>query len=273
MIWRRFRRSPVAIAALTYVAVIMIIAALAPLLAPYPPNAVNLQIRLQPPSDTHLFGTDEIGRDVLSRMIHGSRVSLAVGLSATVLALIVGSTLGAIAGYYGSIADWIVSRLIEIVLCFPFLFLVLGIVAFFKPSFYTIMIALALTSWTTEARFVRAEFLRIRELEYAQAARASGARDPRIIFRHLLPNAVGPVIVSASFGVAFAIFTESALSFLGFGVAPPTPSWGSILAVAQQYIDSAWWLAFYPGLAIFLTVAAFNLIGDRLRDVTDPRAA
>jgi peptide/nickel transport system permease protein len=271
MIWRRFRRSKIAIAALLYVAIVILIAIFAPLLSPYPPNEVHLPNRLQPPSDDHPFGTDDVGRDVLSRMMHGSRVSLIVGLSATALALVVGSTLGALAGYYGSIVDWIVSRLIEIVLCFPFLFLVLAIVAFFRPSFYTIMIALALTSWTTEARFVRAEFLRIRELEYAQAARASGARDPRIIFRHLLPNALAPVIVSASFGVASAILTESALSFLGFGVALPTPSWGSILAVAQEYIDFAWWLALYPGLAIFLTVAAFNLIGDRLRDVMDPR--
>jgi peptide/nickel transport system permease protein len=141
----------------------------------------------------------------------------------------------------------------------------------FQPSLWTILIALALTSWTTEARFVRAEFLRIREMEYAQAARASGAGDPRIIFRHLLPNALGPVLVSASFGVATAILTESALSFLGFGVALPTSSWGSILAVAQEYIEFAWWLALFPGLAIFATVAAFNLIGDRLRDALDPR--
>jgi peptide/nickel transport system permease protein len=205
-------------------------------------------------------------------MIHGARISLLVGICATLISLVVGSALGAIAGYYGSIADWIVSRLIEIVLCFPFLFLVLAIVALFRPSLWTILIALGLTQWTTEARYVRGEFLRIRELEYAQAARASGARDPRIILRHLLPNALAPVLVSSSFGVAWAILTESALSFLGLGVALPTASWGSILAVAQEYIDFAWWLALFPGLAIFTTVAAFNLIGDRLRDVFDPRA-
>ncbi len=271
MMWRRFRRSRIATAAVVYVILIVATAVFAPLLAPHPPNVIDLANRLRPPSGAYPFGTDELGRDVLSRMIHGARVSLIVGLSATALSLIVGSGLGAIAGYYGRFADWIVSRLIEVVLCFPFLFLVLGIVALFRPSLYTIMIALALTSWTTEARFVRGEFLRIRELEYAQAARASGARDPRIIFRHLLPNALAPVIVSASFGVAGAILTESALSFLGFGVALPTASWGSILAVAQEYIDFAWWLALFPGLAIFLTVAAFNLIGDRLRDVLDPR--
>lgn len=271
-IWRRFRRSVIATAAVSFVALMTLIAAAAPILAPYPPDAVELGRRLLPPGPLHLFGTDELGRDVLSRMIHGARVSLAVGFLATALSLIAGSFLGAIAGYYGGAADWIVSRLIELVLCFPFLLLVLAIVAMFQPSIWTILIALAITSWTTEARFVRAEFLRIREMEYAQAARASGARDPRIIFRHLLPNALGPVLVSASFGVASAILTESALSFLGFGVALPTASWGSILAVAQQYIEFAWWLALFPGIAIFATVAAFNLIGDRLRDALDPRS-
>lgn len=269
--WRRFRRSGVATAALAFVGIITLIAFAAPILAPYPPDSIDLGRRLMPPGAQHLFGTDDVGRDVLSRMIHGSRVSLAVGFLATALSLVAGTFLGAIAGYYGGAADWVVSRLIELVLCFPFLLLVLAIVALFQPSLWTILIALALTSWTTEARFVRAEFLRIREMEYAQAARASGAGDPRIIFRHLLPNALGPVLVSASFGVATAILTESALSFLGFGVALPTSSWGSILAVAQEYIEFAWWLALFPGLAIFATVAAFNLIGDRLRDALDPR--
>ncbi|MGZ5473087.1 MAG: ABC transporter permease, partial [Thermoanaerobaculia bacterium] len=189
---------------------------------PYSPNTVDLMQRLQPPGRGHLLGTDDLGRDILARMIHGARVSLTVGFIATTIALIIGSLLGALAGYYGGSADWIVSRLIEVVLCFPFLFLVLGIVALFKPSIYTIMIALGLTSWTSEARYVRGEFLRIRDLEFAQAARASGARDARIIFRHLLPNALAPVLVSASFGVAVAILTESALSFLGLGVPLPT---------------------------------------------------
>ena len=272
ILWRRFKRSPVAMAALLFVAVTVIAGLAAPFLAPYPPDAIDLSRRLTPPGPSHVLGTDDLGRDVLSRMLHGTRVSLTVGLLATALSLIFGSLLGAVAGYYGGAADWIVSRLIELVLCFPLLLLVLAIVAFFQPSLWTILMALAITSWTTEARFVRAEFLRIRELDYAEAARASGARDPRIIFRHLLPNALAPVLVSASFGVASAILTESALSFLGFGVALPTPSWGSILAVAQEYIEFAWWLALFPGLAIFMTVAAFNLIGDRLRDALDPRS-
>ena len=270
--WRRFRRSIIATIAVAYVVLLVVIALAAPLIAPHQPNAIDLGARLLPPGPGHLLGTDDLGRDVLTRMIYGARISLLVGVASTLFSLIVGSTLGAIAGYYGSVADWIVSRLIEIILCFPFLFLVLAIVALFRPSLWTILIALGLTQWTTEARYIRGEFLRIRELEYAHAARASGARDPRIIFHHLLPNALAPVLVSSSFGVAWAILTESALSFFGLGVELPTASWGSILGVAQEYIEFAWWLALFPGVAIFTTVAAFNLIGDRLRDVLDPRS-
>jgi len=277
--WRRFRRSRLAVWALVYVAAVCVIAAFAPLIAsdsspivPFGPNSIDLARRLEPPDAIHRLGTDDLGRDVLARIIHGTRVSLSVGLMATAIALVVGSVLGALAGYYGGAADWIVSRLIEVVLCFPFLLLVLAIVALFRPSLLTIMIALGLTSWTTEARFVRAEFLRIRDMDFAQAARASGARDSRIIFRHLLPNALAPVLVSASFGVASAILIESALSFLGMGVPPPTASWGNILRTAELHIDYAWWLALFPGIAIFVTVAAFNIIGDRFRDALDPRA-
>jgi len=276
--WRRFRRSRLAVAALIYVAVVTIVAAAAPLIAdrgrviPFAPNDLDFRVRMEPPSARHPLGTDDVGHDVLARMIHGARVSLTVGFFATAISLIVGSLLGALAGYYGGAADWLVSRAIEIVLCFPFLVLVLVIVALFGPSLWTIMIALGLTSWTTEARFVRGEFLRIREMEFAHAARASGARDARIILRHLLPNALAPVLVSASFGVASAILTESALSFLGFGVPLPTATWGSILSTAESNIEYAWWLVLFPGVAIFLTVAAFNVIGDRFRDALDPRA-
>jgi peptide/nickel transport system permease protein len=239
---------------------------------PFGPNDIDVANRLHPPDAHHHLGTDDLGRDVLARMIHGARVSLTVGLMATAMALLVGSFLGAIAGYYGGVADWFVSRLIEVVLCFPLLFLALAIVAFFGPSIWTIMIALGLTTWTSEARYVRGEFLRIREMEFAYAARASGARDSRIMFRHLLPNALAPVLVSASFGVAYAILTESALSFLGLGVPIPTATWGSILSSAKDYIEYAWWLVVFPGVAIFLTVAAFNVIGDRFRDALDPRS-
>lgn len=276
--WRRFRRSKLAVVALVYVGLVTLLAAVAPLVAnparliPFGPDDVDIAHRLLPPGDGHRLGTDDLGRDVFARMIHGARVSLTVGFIATALSIVIGSLLGAVAGYYGGAADWIVSRVIEVVLCFPFLFLNLGIVALFGPSLYTVMIALGLTSWTTNARFVRGEFLRIREMEFAHAARASGARDARIILRHLLPNALAPVLVSASFGVASAILTESALSFLGFGIPLPTATWGSILSAAEEYIEFAWWLVLFPGVAIFLTVAAFNVIGDRFRDALDPRA-
>ncbi len=269
--WQRFVRSKLAVASLIYVGMITAIALAAPLLSRYDPNAIDLIHRLQGPTAQHRFGTDDLGRDVLTRMMYGARVSLTIAFSATAIALIVGSFLGALAGYYGGVVDWIVSRLIEIVLCFPFLFLLLGIVALFNPSITTILVALGVTSWTTEARFIRGEFLKVREMDFAQAARASGARDARIIFRHLLPNSLAPVLVSASFGVANAILFESALSFLGLGVAPPMASWGSILSVAEQFIDYAWWLVIFPGMAIFTTVAAFNIIGDRFREALDPR--
>jgi peptide/nickel transport system permease protein len=270
--WERFKRSKLAVGALIYVGLITLIAIAAPLLSKYDPNGVNLVQRLSSPDSGHWFGTDDLGRDVLARMMFGARVSLTIGFAATALSLIVGSLLGAVAGYYGGVVDWFVSRVIEIVLCFPFLFLLLGIVALFGPSMTTILVALGLTSWTTEARFIRAEFLKVREMDFAQAARASGARDGRIIFRHLLPNALAPVLVSASFGVAQAILIESALSFLGLGVAVPTASWGGILSIAEEFIDYAWWLVIFPGFAIFTTVAAFNIIGDRFRDALDPRS-
>jgi peptide/nickel transport system permease protein len=270
--WRRFRRSKLAIAALIYVVLVTLIAAAAPWIAPSNPNEVDLAHRLEPPSVHHWFGADELGRDVVSRMIHGARVSLTVGFAATIVSVCIGSFLGALAGYHGGAVDWWISRLIEIVLCFPFIFIVLAIVALFGPSITTMVIALGCTSWTTEARYMRAEMLRVREMDFALAARASGARDSRVIARHLLPNAIAPVLVSASFNVAWAIVTESALSFLGVGVPLPTATWGSILANAEQFLDYAWWLVVFPGAAIFITVAAFNVIGDRVRDALDPRS-
>jgi peptide/nickel transport system permease protein len=312
--WRRFRRSGFAYAALVYVVLVAIVAVMAPLIANskplvmrtpsgvifpafhdlfgarkgvdelpageaivgapirFSPNDIDVANRLRPPTHEHRFGTDDVGRDVLARIIHGARISLTVGLVAAGISLLVGSLLGAIAGYYGGATDWIVSRIIEVVLCFPFLFLVLGIIALFRASTASIIVALGLTTWTDEARFVRGEILRIRDLEFAHAARAIGARDARIIFRHLLPNALAPALVSANFAVATAILTESALSFLGLGVPLPAPSWGGMLSVAEQFIDVAWWLALFPGIAIFGTVAAFNIVGDRFRESLDPRA-
>lgn len=235
------------------------------------PDAVDLALRFQSPSSAHLLGTDELGRDVFARMLWGGRVSLAVGFSAAMLSLLIGSAVGAIAGYRRGWIDATVMRLIEIVVSFPLLFLVLAIVAIAGPSASTVVLALGLTGWPTEARLVRGEMLRLREVDYALAARASGASSWRIIFRHLLPHAIAPAIASASFGVAIAILSESALSFLGLGVPLPRASWGNILAGATNHLGDAWWLALFPGLAIFLAAASFSLLGDELRRRLDPR--
>lgn len=239
---------------------------------PYGPNETNLAERLEPPSRSHWLGTDELGRDVASRMVHGARVSLLVGFAAAAFSLILGALIGAAAGYYGGIVDLVVSRLIDVLIAFPFLVLLLAIVSLFGASLWTIIFVLALTSWTAEARIVRGEMLRIRELDWAAAARASGASDANILFRHLLPNAIAPALVTAAFGVSSAILFESALSFLGFGVQLPHASWGSILSTADDYLRQAWWLALFPGLAIFVTVLASNLIGESLRVSLAPKS-
>ena len=240
---------------------------------PHSPDRVSLTERLQGPNQKHWLGTDELGRDILARLIYGGRISLSVGLLASLISLVIGVTLGAVAGYFGGALDWVVSRVIEVVLCFPFLFLVLAIVALVGPSVWTIIIALGISSWTTEARFVRGEMMRLRSQEFAQAATAVGAGNARIIFAHLLPNAIAPAIVSAGFGAASAIIVESALSFLGFGVPLPKASWGSILSSASEYLGQAWWIAMFPGIAIFLTVVSLHTIAERLRDSLDPASS
>lgn len=237
----------------------------------YGPLRQRVTERLQPPSSDHWLGTDDRGRDVLSRMIWGARVSMAVGFVAMGIAITIGVSLGALAGYYGRLVDVIVLRLIEIIICVPTFFLIIAVMAFLNPSIINIMVVIGLTGWTGIARLVRGEFLKQKNQDYAVAARATGLRDSRIIFRHLLPNSVSPVFVSATFGVAGAILTESGLSFLGFGVPPPTASWGEILKQSQAYVGFAWWLVVFPGLAVFTTVVGFNLVGDSLRDAMDPR--
>lgn len=238
---------------------------------PYSPYETNLAERIRPPSLRHLMGTDDLGRDVAARMIHGAGVSLKVGFIAMGIALVIGLFIGSLAGYYGRWVDALASRLIEVVMCFPFFFLVLAVIAFLPPNIFNVMIVIGVTRWTAIARYARGEFMKIKQQEYAQAARALGASDRKIIFRHILPNSIAPVLVTATFGVAGAILIEAALSFLGLGVQPPLPSWGGMLAVAREFIGTAWWLAAFPGLAIFLTVTAYNLAGEGLRDATDPR--
>lgn len=271
LVWRQFRRSRLAMAALGLILFLLILAVAAPWISPYEPDAYDLNQILNAPSPAHWLGTDDLGRDVLSRMIFGSRVSLSVGFVAVGLYVLIGILLGALAGYYGGWIDILVSRAIEIMMCFPTFFLILAVLAFVGPSIYNIMIVIGVTQWTGIARLVRGEFLKFREREFVLAAKSAGGSDGRVIFKHLLPNAIAPVLVSASFGVAGAILTESALSFLGFGVGPETPSWGAILSQAQSYIDVAWWLTLAPGFAIFLTITAYNLVGEGLRDAIDPR--
>lgn len=238
---------------------------------PYAPEKSNLRDRLQGPSARHPLGTDDRGRDVLSRMIWGTRIAMSVGFIAVGIAIAIGMVAGAVAGFYGGLADLVMQRLIEIVMCFPTFILILSLIAFLPPSIYNIMVIIGITGWTGVARLVRGEFMRLRESDFATAARATGLSDARIMFRHLLPNALSPVLVSATFGIAGAILTESALSFLGFGVPPPTASWGELLSQSQRFVDRAWWLVTFPGLAIFVTVTAFNLVGEGLRDAMDPR--
>lgn len=271
LVWRQFRRSKLALASLGLVLALFVVALAAPVLAPYSPDSYDLNRILEPPNTAHWLGTDDLGRDLLSRMIFGSRVSLSVGFVAVGLYVLIGIFVGALAGYYGGWIDIVVSRATEVMMCFPTFFLILAVLAFVGPSIYNIMIVIGVTQWTGIARLVRGEFLKFKEREFVTAARASGAKNGRIIFKHLLPNALAPVLVSASFGVAGAILTESALSFLGFGVPPQTPSWGAILSQAQAYMDVAWWLTLAPGFAIFLTITAYNLVGEALRDAIDPR--
>ncbi len=235
------------------------------------PDRIDVLRILQAPSAAHPLGTDDLGRDVLARMIHGARVSLKVGFVAVGIYTVIGLLVGLFAGYYGGWVDAVLMRLVDIMLCFPTFFLILAVITFLSPSIYTIMVVIGLTGWMGVSRLVRAEVLSLRERDFVAAARAQGAGDARIIFRHILPNALAPVLVAATLGVAGAILVESSLSFLGIGVQPPTPSWGNILTAGKNNIEFAWWLSVYPGLAIFFTVLGYNLLGEGIRDAVDPR--
>lgn len=239
---------------------------------PYSPTEYDLDSILIVPSHVHWMGTDDQGRDVAARMIYGSQVSLSVGFVAVAIYVVIGIFFGALAGYFGGKVDLIISRLIEIVMCFPTFLLILSVLAFIGTGLLNIMIVIGVTSWTGIARLVRGEFLKLRDQDFVTSSRALGASTLKIIVRHILPNSLSPVLVSVTFGIASSILIESSLSFLGFGVQPPTPSWGEILSQSREFIDIAWWLMFFPGLAIFLTITAFNLVGEGLRDAVDPRA-
>ena len=269
--WTRLKRNRMAMTGLALVLGLFVVSIFAPWLAPYDPNLIDLKQVLMPPSPTHYLGTDTLGRDVLSRIIFGSRVSLKVGFVAVGLATLIGVLVGALAGYYGGVVDAVLMRLVDLMLCFPTLFLILAVIAVLGPSIWNIMVVIGVTGWMGVARLVRAEFLSLREREFVTAARALGASDARLIWRHLLPNALTPVMVSATLGVAGAILTESALSFLGLGVQAPTPSWGNILTMGKDNLEIAWWLSVFPGLAILVTVMSYNLLGEGIREAVDPR--
>lgn len=271
MFWKRFKKNRLAVIGGIIVLCLFAIAIFAPVVSPYDPNAIDVKHILEPPDIKHPFGTDDLGRDILSRIIWGSRISLSVGFVAVGIATIIGIILGAISGYYGGWMDGVIMRFVDIMLSIPTFFLLLAVIAFLEPGIWNIMIVIGLTSWMGVARLVRAEFLSVREREFALAARAIGAGDVRIIFHHILPNSMATVLVSTVLGIAGAILVESALSFLGIGVQPPTASWGNILTAGKDNIEIAWWLSVFPGLAILVTVLAYNLLGEGIRDSIDPR--
>lgn len=271
-IWKRFKRNKLSIVGALIVAALIAIAFLAPFIAPYDPMDIDINNILAPPCASHPFGTDELGRDVLSRMIYGSIISLKVGIVAVGISICIGIIIGSLAGFFVGKIDAVLMRFVDIMLTFPTFFLMLAVLAIVpKPSIYIIMVVIGVTSWMDVARLVRAEFLTLRERDFVLAARVSGAGNIRLILSHILPNALSPVFVAATFGVAGAILVESSLSFLGFGVQPPTPSWGNILTAGKDNIEVAWWLSLYPGLAILITVLSYNLVGEGLRDALDPR--
>ena len=276
--WKRFRRHPGAVAGAIVLTILILAAVFAPL-SPYDPEKSDIKNKNQPPSLVHPFGTDGLGRDQLTRSLYGGRVSLSVGLMVVAITLSIGVPVGSIAGYYGGWIDNVLMRIIDATLSIPSLMFLILLAAILREtdlpfvksnSVMTIAVVLGALSWPTVARLVRAVFLTVREMEYVKAAQALGASAPRIVLREVLPNGFGPIIVESTLGVGYAIMEESGLSFLGFGIMPPTPSWGNMLNNAQAHLTTYPWLAIFPGLMIFLTIISFNYIGDGLRDALDP---
>ena len=264
-------KNKMALAASAFIVLILLFAVFAPLIATHDPTTIDAKSILTPPSKYHILGTDTLGRDIFSRIVYGSRVSLSIGFIAVGIAVLIGIFLGSIAGYYGVRVDSLIMRFVDIMLCFPTFFLILAVIAILEPSIFNIMLVIGLTSWMGVARLTRAEMLTLKERDYVLASKVMGASDGWVIMKHLVPNAIGPVLVSATLGMGGAILVESSLSFLGIGVQPPTPSWGNILMDGKSTLGLAWWLTVYPGLMILGTVLAYNLLGEELRDVFEPR--
>lgn len=268
---RVLRRNAMFILGLIIVLGVTFAAVFAPLIAPFDPNELHLDAILKAPCAEFPLGTDRLGRDVLSRLLYGGRVSLWVGFVAVGISISIGALLGLVSGYFGGLVDEIVMRFVDIMLCFPSFFLILAVVAFLEPSLFNIMVVIGLTSWMGVARLVRAETLTLREREFVSAARLAGTSTWRIMTQHILPNAMAPVTISAILGIGGAILIESGLSFLGLGVQPPQASWGNMLMDGKSVIEEASWLSLFPGLAILITVLGYNLLGESLRDFLDPR--
>ncbi|PPC82525.1 MAG: peptide ABC transporter permease [Methylotenera sp.] len=271
-LFKKALSNPLSLIGFIVIASVFLLSLLAPIVAPYDPNYIDVKAILLAPSTQHWMGTDGLGRDVLSRMLYGGRISLLVGLVAVGISTAIGIILGALAGFYRGWVDTFIMRIVDVMLSIPSFFLILAVIAFLTPSIINIMIVIGLTSWMGVTRLVRAEFLSLSEREFVMASRTLGAKDTRLIFIHLLPNSLTPIIVSAVLGVAGAVLMESGLSFLGLGVQAPQASWGNILTDGKEYIQFAWWLSLFPGLAILITVLGYNLLGEGLRDALDPRS-
>jgi peptide/nickel transport system permease protein len=272
MAFERFRAHRPAVVAVFVLGMLTLLSAAAPLISPYDPDKISLLLIYDPPSLAHPFGTDDLGRDLATRILYGGRVSLAIGLLAVTVAVSIGTLVGVVAGYYGRWIDSLLMRFVDMMYSFPRLFLLILFGVFFKGmTIGVIVLVLGVLSWMTTSRLVRASFLSLKNREFVEAARCIGARDRRIIVRHILPNSIAPIIVAATLGVAAAIIAESTLSFLGLGIQPPTSSWGNMLNHATTDMDKAPWIAIFPGLFIFLAVVSINFIGDGLRDALDPR--
>jgi peptide/nickel transport system permease protein len=268
--WSRFLQRPGAMIGAIVILLFILIAIFAPLLAPFDPIEISRNRRAAPDS-THWFGTDELGRDVLSRVIYGARISLRVGLIAVSIGLVIGSMLGLVAAYFGGWLDTVIMRIMDILLAFPGILLAIGIIAVLGPSLFNVMIAIGIELIPIYTRTARASALSVKELEYVVGARSIGSRSGRILMKHILPNIVAPLIVLATIGVAGSILTAAGLSYLGLGAQPPTAEWGAMLSSSRSFLRDAWWMATFPGLAIVLVVLSLNLFGDGLRDILDPR--
>jgi len=267
---RRMFKNRLTLFGAVVVGLLAVVALFAPFIAPYKPAEIDMDSALLSPSSQHIFGTDYLGRDVFSRMVFGARISLSIGFIAVGIAVFIGMLIGSIAGYYGGRIDSVLMRFVDIMLCFPSFFLILAVVAVLEPGIVNIMIVIGITSWMGVARLIRAEVLSLKEREFILATRALGANDLRIILKHLIPNAIAPVLVSVVLGIAAAVLVESSLSFLGLGVQPPTPSWGNILMEGKASLGVCWWLTIFPGLAILITVLGYNLLGEGLREHFGP---